>query len=146
MAPCYWPFFYPSGLRYQVGNSLVLFKRKDSGPCGRGRIKDGALALEGSKQVSESPTKIPIHLLWIFFRSDRKNIEAALVLDGYDPNRIRFRIHEIRGLLFTHPTRVLLLWEHTLTRYLNEIETNGTRQSVPYLRIVRAIRNSDLLL
>lgn len=75
-----------------------------------------------------------------------RNLEAALVLDGYDPDRIRFRIHEIRGLVFTHPTRVLLLSEHTLTQYLNDIETNGTRQSVPYLRIVRAIRNSDLLL
>lgn len=75
-----------------------------------------------------------------------RNIEAALVFDGYDPDRIRGRINEIRGILFTHPTRVLLLSEQTLDRYLNEIETNGTRQSAPYMRVVRAIRNSDLIL
>ena len=75
-----------------------------------------------------------------------RNIEAALVFDGYDPDRIRGRINEIRGIIFTHPTRVLLLSEQTLDRYLNEIQTNGTRQSVPYTRVVRAIRNADLLL
>lgn len=75
-----------------------------------------------------------------------RNIEAALVLDGYDPGRIRGRISEIRGILFTHPTRALLLSEQTLDRYLNEIETNGTRQSAPYMRLVSAIRNSNLIL
>jgi hypothetical protein len=75
-----------------------------------------------------------------------RNIEAALVFDGYDPDRIRGRINEIREILFTHPTRVLLLSEQTLDRYLNEIETNGTRQSAPYMRVVRAIRNSNLIL
>ena len=74
------------------------------------------------------------------------HIEAALVFDGYDPDRIRGRINEIRGVLFTHPTRALLLSEQTLDRYLNEIETNGTRQSAPYMRVVRAIRNSNLIL
>ena len=73
-------------------------------------------------------------------------IEAALVFDGYDPNRIRERITKIRELLFNHPTRVLLLSEHTLDRYLNEIQMNGTRQSVPYQRLVNAIRNSNLIL
>lgn len=75
-----------------------------------------------------------------------RNIEAALVFDGYHPDRIRGRINEIRGILFTHPTRVLLLSEQTLDRYLNEIETNGTRQSTPYMRVVRAIHNSNLIL
>ncbi|KAK9982674.1 hypothetical protein SO802_035401 [Lithocarpus litseifolius] len=74
------------------------------------------------------------------------DVEAALVLDGYDPGRIRGRISEIRGILFTHPTRALLLSEQTLARYLNEIETNGTRQSAPYMRLVSAIRNSNLIL
>lgn len=69
------------------------------------------------------------------------HIEAALVFDGYDPDRIRGRINEIRGILFTHPTGAPLLSEQTLDRYLNEIETNGTRQSAPYMRVVRAIRN-----
>lgn len=75
-----------------------------------------------------------------------RNIEAALVFDGYDPDRIRGRISEIRGILFTHPTRVLLLSEQTLDSYLHEIQTNGTRQSVPYMRVVRAIRNRNLIL
>ena len=75
-----------------------------------------------------------------------RHIEAALVFDGYAPDRIRFRINEIRGILFTHPTRMLLLSEQTLDRYLMEIRTNGTRQSAPYMRVVRAIRNHLLLL
>ena len=75
-----------------------------------------------------------------------RNIEAALRFDGYSPERIRGRITEIRGILFTHPTRMLLLSEQTLERDLHEIQTNGTRQSTPYMRLVRAIRNSDLIL
>ncbi|KAK2658204.1 hypothetical protein Ddye_004737 [Dipteronia dyeriana] len=75
-----------------------------------------------------------------------RNIEAALVFDGYEPDRIRGRINEIRGILFTHPTMVLLLSERTLGRELNEIQTNGMRQSAPYMRVVRAICNADLIL
>lgn len=75
-----------------------------------------------------------------------RHIEAALVFDGNDPDRIRGRINEIREILFTHPSRMLLLSEQTLDRYLNEIETNGTRQSAPYMRLVRAIRNFNLIL
>lgn len=75
-----------------------------------------------------------------------RDIEAALVLDGYDPDRIRGRISEIRGRLFTHPNKALLLSERTLDEYLTEIRTNGTRGSRPYMRLVQAIRNSDILL
>lgn len=75
-----------------------------------------------------------------------RNIEAALVFDGYAPDRIRFRINEIRGILFTHPTRMLPLSEQTLDRYLMEIQTNGTRQSAPYMRVVHAIRNNQIIL
>ena len=75
-----------------------------------------------------------------------RNIEAALVFDGYAPDRIRFRINEIRGILFTHPTRMLPLSEQTLDRYLMEIQTNGTRQSAPYMRVVHAIRNNKIIL
>nr|POE44795.1 hypothetical protein CFP56_79011 [Quercus suber] len=74
-----------------------------------------------------------------------RDIEAALVLDGYDPDRIRGRISEIRGRLFTHPNKALLLSERTLDEYLTEIRTNGTRGSRPYMRLVQAIRNSDIL-
>ncbi|KAL6983143.1 hypothetical protein U1Q18_016537 [Sarracenia purpurea var. burkii] len=75
-----------------------------------------------------------------------RDIEAALVFDGYDPDRIRGRINEIRGILFVHPTRMFLLSEQTLARDLNEIQTNGTRQCAPYMRIVSAICNYDLIL
>lgn len=75
-----------------------------------------------------------------------KKIEAALVFDGYDRDVIFLNRNQIRGFLFLHPTRALLLSERTLDRYLNEIKINGTRQSVPYTRVVRAIRNQHLLL
>jgi hypothetical protein len=75
-----------------------------------------------------------------------KKIEAALVFDGYAPDRIRGQIGQIRPILFSHPTRVLLLSEGTLERYLDEIQTNGTRQSTPYRRVVRAIRKHNLML
>ena len=73
-----------------------------------------------------------------------RHIEAALVADGYNPERVRSRIWEIRGLLFTHPTRHLLLTERTLTRYL--MDTFGTRRSFPYQRVIRAIRDFRLIL
>ncbi|KAL6310662.1 hypothetical protein AAG906_019333 [Vitis piasezkii] len=75
-----------------------------------------------------------------------KKIEAALVFDGYDRNVILLQRHHIRGFLFLHPTRALVLSERTLDRYLNEIQINGTRQSVPYTRVVRAIRNQHIIL
>jgi hypothetical protein len=75
-----------------------------------------------------------------------KRIEAALVFDGYAPDRIRAQIGQIRPILFLHPSRVLLLSERTLDNYLVEMETNGTRNSTPYTRVVRAIRNRNLIL
>lgn len=61
-------------------------------------------------------------------------IEAALVADGYDPLSILDRRHQIRGILFNHPTRGMALSERTLNGYLAQIERNGTRQSIPYIR------------
>lgn len=75
-----------------------------------------------------------------------KKIEAALVHDGYHPLRVFQSRHEIRGILFNHPTRAIALSERTLTGYLSEINRNGTRQSIPYSRVVRAILNFDLSL
>jgi Cytochrome C oxidase subunit II, periplasmic domain len=75
-----------------------------------------------------------------------KRIEAALVFDGYAPDRIRAQIGQIRPILFLHPSRVLLLSERTMENYLVEMETNGTRNSTPYTRVVRAIRNRNLIL
>lgn len=75
-----------------------------------------------------------------------KRIEAALVFDGYEPALIRGRISEIRECLFAHPTRMLRLSERTLDQYLTEIETNGTRQSRPYIRLMRAIERNHIIL
>ena len=75
-----------------------------------------------------------------------RRIEAALVQDGYNPHRIIMQRHEIRGILFNHPTRAVALSERTLDAYINQIEINGTRQSIPYRRVVRAIQNLNLSL
>nr|UQW93811.1 cytochrome c oxidase subunit 2 [Camellia sinensis] len=75
-----------------------------------------------------------------------RNIEAALLFDGYAPGRIRGQMPLIREILFSHPTRALLLSEHTLDQYLGEIQTNGARRSTPYMRLVRAIERSKLIL
>ncbi len=64
-----------------------------------------------------------------------KRIEAALVHDGFAPLRLLAKRHEIRGILFNHPTRSLALSEGTIKRYLSKIERNGTRNSLPYLYI-----------
>ncbi|KAK4839550.1 hypothetical protein QYF36_022740 [Acer negundo] len=64
-----------------------------------------------------------------------RRIEAALVQDGYNPHRIIMQRHEIRGILFNHPTRAVALSERTLDAYINQIERNGTRQSIPYRRV-----------
>ena len=73
-----------------------------------------------------------------------KRVEAALVHDGYDPLSIFARRHEIRGFLF-YP-RGTSLSDATLTRHIRQIELDGTRESIPYQRIARAIRNHNLLL
>lgn len=73
-----------------------------------------------------------------------KKIEAALVDDGYPRERVLEKRHAIRGFLF-YP-RGTALTERTLTQHLEQIERNGTRASVPYRRIGRAVENHDLLL
>nr|UYX57507.1 hypothetical protein [Nicotiana tabacum] len=74
-----------------------------------------------------------------------KKIEAALVRDGFPPHIVLDWRSEIRGLVFNHPTREAALSENTLNRYLSQIERDGTRQSQPYLRLVRAIGNAEIL-
>lgn len=73
-----------------------------------------------------------------------KKIEAALVDDGYPRERVLEKRHAIRGFLF-YP-RGTALTGRTLTQDLEQIERNGTRASVPYRRIGRAVENHDLLL
>ena len=73
-----------------------------------------------------------------------RNVEAALVDDGFNPNAILARYTTIRGIL--HSPQGELLTERTYHSYVTQIRERGTRQSVPYLRIRRAIRNYDLVL
>lgn len=69
-----------------------------------------------------------------------RRVEAALVHDGVDP-----------GALFAYRNHIrqYLLGEARSPRpylyYLRQIEENGTRASVPYLRVQRARRNLNLL-
>jgi len=70
-----------------------------------------------------------------------KRVEAALVQDGFSPQMLSRRKWEIRSILFSHPTRVgTAIAENTLNRYLAQMEREGTRQSLPYLRVIRASR------
>jgi len=73
-----------------------------------------------------------------------RHIEAALVDDGYSPNSIIARYPEIRGLI--HSPQGRLMTQNTYNSYLTQIREQGTRQSVPYRRVITAIRRLDLLL
>nr|UJP68227.1 Cytochrome c maturation subunit Fc1 [Ipomoea pes-caprae] len=73
-----------------------------------------------------------------------RHIEAALVADGFHPNSIMARFREIRG--YIHSPQGELLSPRTYESYVTQIMERGTRQSVPYRRILRAIQNYDILL
>lgn len=71
-------------------------------------------------------------------------IEAALLDDGFRPQSVIYRINEIRGLI--HSPQGELLSEQTYRSYVTQIREHGTRSSVPYQRVRRAVLNYDLLL
>ena len=71
-----------------------------------------------------------------------KKIETALVHDGLNPINIKNGRHQIRGVVF-YPWGTALS-ERTLNAYLSQIEINGTRQSVPFQRLLRALRNHHI--
>ncbi|KZV19886.1 hypothetical protein F511_28186 [Dorcoceras hygrometricum] len=73
-----------------------------------------------------------------------RSVEAALLEDGFTREAIMARYTEIRGIL--HSPQGELLSNRTYESYVTQIRGQGTRQSVPYRRIVRAIQNFDLLL
>lgn len=75
-----------------------------------------------------------------------RSVEAALLEDGFNPERIRLQLNEIRGVLFCHPKMPLLLSEETLGRYLNEIQTEGTRNSTPYRKVMQKICRYNIVL
>lgn len=71
-----------------------------------------------------------------------KHLEGALVADGYSRDAVFAKIDQIRGFVF-YPGGAPL-YESTYRDHLKQIQENGTRQSVPYRRILRAIQNYDL--
>lgn len=71
-------------------------------------------------------------------------MEAALVADGFRPQSILYRMREIRG--FIHSPEGELLSSRTYQSYITQIREHGTRSSVPYRRLIRAVDNYDLLL
>ena len=70
-------------------------------------------------------------------------VEAALVSDGFHPQAILNEYRDIRGSL--HSPQGHLLSVRTYESYVTQIRELGTRESVPYRRVLRAI-NHDLLL
>lgn len=75
--------------------------------------------------------------------SIERHIEAALVADGYSPDVLMERRNQIRGFLFYPEGRALS--ENADAGHLAQIETLGTRQSVPYRRFLKAVRNGNFL-
>lgn len=71
-------------------------------------------------------------------------VEAALVEDGFTPHSILSKYRDIRGIL--HSPQGELLNPRTYNSYVTHIREDGTRESVPYRRIMRAIQNLDLFL
>ena len=73
-----------------------------------------------------------------------RSIEAALVDDGFHPLSILRRYADIRH--FLHSPKGELLSERTYSDYVSQIREQGTRESVPYRRVIQAVRSSHLLL
>ena len=74
-----------------------------------------------------------------------RSVEAALVDDGFHPLSILYRYRDIRHYLHS-PQGGRLLAARTYQSYVNQIREHGTRQSVPYQRVLHAIRHSHILL
>lgn len=73
-----------------------------------------------------------------------KRIEAALVHDGISRVRVLIELNRLRGVLF-YP-RGEPLSPATLARHLEQIALNGTRNSVPYRRVISAIKRYELFI
>lgn len=73
-----------------------------------------------------------------------RHVEAALVMDGLDPQTILAKRDEIRGFLFYPHGK--LLSSNTYHHYLQTIDLQGTRACMPYRRVIKALHNLDLLL
>jgi len=73
-----------------------------------------------------------------------KNVEAALVEDGFDPQSILHKYTSIRG--YIHSPFGNLLSEGTYRSYVTQIENGEVRESIPYRRIRKALDTYDLIL
>ena len=73
-----------------------------------------------------------------------KHIEAALVEDGYARQVVFEKRHQIRGFLFYPGGKAL--YKETDDAHLEQIEHFGTRNSVPYRQVRRALNNYHLFL
>jgi hypothetical protein len=73
-----------------------------------------------------------------------RRIEQALLEDGWSTRSILAHYTEIRGII--HSPRGSLLSPPTYRAYLSQINEQGTRQSVPYRRILHALDHLDLSL
>jgi photosystem II P680 reaction center D1 protein len=73
-----------------------------------------------------------------------RSVEAALVHDGLHPDFIIHRYPEIRDVL--HSPRGRLFGVRTYESYVTQIMRQGTRESVPYRRVLSAIRRLAILL
>lgn len=112
--------------------------------------------MDDSTREAELNDRLGIHWAGISYNPDvresfvrtqreiEKHIEGALVADGYSRETIFEKRHRIRGFLF-YPGGTAL-YESTYVDHLNQIRENGTRQSVPYRRIIRALQSYDLFL
>lgn len=112
--------------------------------------------LDDHTREEELNDRLGIHLAGLSYNSGvrdsfvqtqaqiEKYVEGALVADGYSRENVLGKRHLIRGFLF-YP-RGTALSESTYLSYLREIRENGTRQSLPYRRIMRALKSYDLFL
>lgn len=65
-------------------------------------------------------------------------VEAALVLDGFDPFSIILNFGQIRQ--FLHSTQGnLIADERAYCAYVSQIRELGTRQSAPYRRVITSL-------
>ena len=83
---------------------------------------------------------------WALAVPIEKSVEAALLEDGFNAEGIRLQLNEIRGVLFCHPKMPLLLSLDTLEHYLKEIQTEGTRNSTPYRKVMQKISRYNIVL
>jgi len=71
-----------------------------------------------------------------------ERVEVTLLSDGFSPDAVLNKRHQIRGLMF-YPDGTSLT-EKTYLNYVRSIDTSGTHASVPYKRVMQAIERHDL--